>query len=87
MTAGAEVRVFSKYPNELRGMVSDGISAYIIEKIPKLDLESEPVKGVAWNEDIAKYFGTLVRDGMLPKVVREYFYLVWENSTPAEKLL
>ena len=71
LKTGAEIRFFKNHQKNLRGVISD----------------IKPKDGVQWNKDAAKYFGTFITGGMVPKVFREYFYCLWETSVPIEKLI
>ena len=88
LKTGAELRCFDDYSNELRGIIADGKKIYLIQKRPKPGVDVNNFKeGVHWSEEIADYTGMMVDSRLMAKVFREYFYLLWEKSIPAEKFL
>ena len=85
---GAELRCYSDPSNELRGIIADGEKIYLIQKMPKAGADTTSIKeGVDWTEDVADYTGMVINSKVMAKTFRDYFYLLWERSTPAEKFL
>jgi len=88
LKTGAELRCFDDYSNELRGIIADGKKVYLIQKKPKPGIDISNLKeGVHWSEEIADYTGMMVDSRLMAKVFRDYFYLLWEKSIPADKFL
>lgn len=85
---GAELRCRDDYSNEIRGIISDGRKVYVIQKKPKPGADVSGLReGVHWSEEVADYTGIILSSSVLAKVFRNYFYLLWEKSMPAEKCL
>jgi sugar-specific transcriptional regulator TrmB len=87
LKAGAELRCFDDFSNDLRGFISDSNKVYIIQKIPKPGFETEAKEITSWNEDLANYTGTLITSKKIAKVFNEYFHFLWQKSMPAEEFL
>jgi sugar-specific transcriptional regulator TrmB len=88
MRVGADLRLCDDYSNELRGFISDGKKVYLIQKIPKPGIDAKSLEeGAHWSEEVADYNGIILNSKLMAKVFRDYFYLLWEKSTPAEKFL
>ena len=88
LRTGAELRCYDDYSNELRGVVADGKKVYLIQKTPKPGIDVSSLKeGIHWSEEIADYTGMMLNSRIMAKVFRDYFYLLWEKSMPAEKFL
>jgi sugar-specific transcriptional regulator TrmB len=88
LKTGAELRYYDDYSNELRGIIADGKKVYLIQKKPKPGIDvSNLEEGVHWSEEIADYTGMMVNSALMSKIFRDYFYLLWEKSIPAEKFL
>jgi len=87
LKAGAELRCFDDFSNDLRGFISDNNKVYIIQKIPKPGLETKAKEITSWNEDLANYTGTLITSDIIAKVFKEYFYFLWQRSMPSEEFL
>jgi len=87
MKAGVELRCYDDYSNELRCIIADGKKVYLIQKSPKPGVVVKMRDGVRWGEDIANYTGVMLTSRLIAKVFRDYFYLLWKNSMPAEKFL
>jgi len=88
LRTGAELRCYDDYSNELRGIVADGKKVYLIQKTPKPGIDVISLKeGIHWSEEIADYSGMMLNSRIMAKVFRDYFYLLWEKSMPAEKFL
>lgn len=83
---GAELRCYDDFSNDLRGIVSDVNKIYLIQKLPKPGMDFTVREGALWNEEFANYTGTLITSGTIAKVFREYFYFLWEKSTPVEEV-
>jgi len=86
LKAGAELRCFDDFSNDLRGFISDN-KVYIIQKIPKPGLEAKAKEITLWNEDLANYTGTLITSDIIAKVFKEYFYFLWQKSMPSDEFL
>lgn len=88
LRSGAELRCYNDPSNDLRGIVADGEKIYLIQKIPKAGVDVSVLKeGVHWSEENADYTGIIVNSNLMSKIMRDYFYLLWEKSMPAEKFL
>lgn len=88
LRSGAELRCYRDSSNELRGIIADGEKIYLIQKVPKVGADTSSIKeGVDWTEDVADYTGMVINSKVMAKTFRDYFYLLWEKSTPAEKFL
>jgi len=86
--SGAELRCHNDVSNELRGIVADGKKVYIIQKKPKLGVETKKLKeGSRWSEEVADYSGIILDSRLIAKVFRDYFYLLWDKSIKAENCL
>jgi len=86
--SGAEIRCYNDYSNELRGIIADNKKIYIIQKKLKPGVDVSNLKeGIRWSEEIADYTGMIFDSKLIAKVFRDYFYLLWEKSIPAEKFL
>ena len=85
---GVELRCYDDYSNKLRAIISDSKKLYLVRKTPKLGTNVKNIKeGSHWSEDIADYNGVLIISKLMSKVFRDYFYLLWKKSMPAEKFL
>ena len=84
--AGAELRCYDDFSNDLRGIVSDKNKIYLIQKLPKPGMDFNVREGALWNEEFANYTGTLITSSTIATVFKEYFYFLWEKSTPAEEV-
>jgi len=84
--AGAELRCYDDFSNDLRGIISDKNKIYLIQKLPKPGMEFNFREGALWGDEFANYIGTLITSNTIAKVFREYFYFLWEKSTPAEEV-
>jgi sugar-specific transcriptional regulator TrmB len=84
--AGAELRCYDDFSNDLRGIVSDKNKIYLIQKLPKPGMDFNVREGALWNEEFANYTGTLITSDTIATVFKEYFYFLWEKSTPAEEV-
>jgi sugar-specific transcriptional regulator TrmB len=87
LKAGAELRCYDDYSNELRGLISDENRIYLIQKLPKPDIDINVKGDELWSNELANYTGTLITSNIMAKVFREYFYFLWEKSIPAEEVL
>jgi sugar-specific transcriptional regulator TrmB len=88
LRSGAELRFYNDTANELRGIIADAKKVYLIQKMPKAGVDLSNLKeGVGWSEETADYTGVLINSKIMSKILREYFYLLWEKSTTAEKFL
>jgi sugar-specific transcriptional regulator TrmB len=85
---GVELRCYNDPSSDIRAVIADGKKISLIRKRLKHGMELKDVKKPSyWSEDIADYTGVLIVSEMVSKVFRKYFYLLWENSTPAENFL
>lgn len=88
LRSGAELRCYNDPSNELRGIIADGEKIYLIQKTPKAGVDTGRLKeGVHWSEEVADYTGIIINSKVMAKTLRDYFYLLWEKSTPVEKFL
>lgn len=88
LKSGAELRCYNDSSNELRGIIADGEKIYLIQKVPKAGVNTDNLEeGVRWSEEVADYTGIVINSKVMAKTFRDYFYLLWEKSTPAEKFL
>jgi sugar-specific transcriptional regulator TrmB len=83
--AGAELRCYDDFSNDLRGLISDGDKVYLIQKLPKPGTDVNAKGDVIWDKELANYTGTLIRSSIIAKVFKEYFYFLWGRSTSAEE--
>ncbi|MFH1473959.1 MAG: helix-turn-helix domain-containing protein [Candidatus Aenigmatarchaeota archaeon] len=83
---GIKLRCYNDASNRLRAIISDGKKISLIRKTLKPGVVAG-AKPPFWSEDIADYSGVLITSGMVTKVFRDYFYLLWESSMPADKFI
>jgi sugar-specific transcriptional regulator TrmB len=83
--AGAELRCYDDFSNDLRGLISDGDKVYLIQKLPKPGTDANVKGDVMWDKELANYTGTLIRSSIIAKVFKGYFYFLWGRSTSAEE--
>ena len=86
MKAGAELRCFDEFSNDLRGIISDNNRVYLIQKLPKPGMDVRVRPGALWNEEFASYTGTLITSKTIAKVFREYFYFLWSRATTTNEV-
>jgi sugar-specific transcriptional regulator TrmB len=85
---GIKLKCYNNPSSDLRAIISDGKKISLIRKTLKHGIDVKKLKKeLRWSEDVADYSGVLIISGMISKVFRDYFYLLWESSTPAEKFL
>lgn len=83
----AELRCYDNYDSKLRCIISDGKKVYLIRKTQKPDVNVNIRDGLHWSEEFANYTGIMLTSKLIAKVFRDYFYLLWEKSLPADKFL
>ncbi len=85
---GIKLRCYNDASSKLRAIISDGKKISLIRKTLKPGVDAGDMREPPfWSEDIADYSGVLIISEMVTKVFRDYFYLLWESSTPADKFL
>lgn len=85
---GIKLRCYNDASSKLRAIISDGKKISLIRKTLKPGIDvGDMIKPPFWSEDIADYSGVLIISEMVTKVFRDYFYLLWESSMPADKFI